>query len=174
LSCDHTLWASREESLLARRAIYPGTFDPLTNGHVDIIARACKLFDEVIVAILVNPGKQPLFPVEERVEILQQVLKPRFPQVVIETFDGLLVNYAEQKKAHAIIRGVRSTKDFEYEVPMVLMNRHLNPRVETVLFVASEENTFVSSSLIKEVFNLGGSIEGLVPEMVFKRMVEKK
>jgi pantetheine-phosphate adenylyltransferase len=158
---------------MARRAIYPGTFDPLTNGHVDIIARACRLFDEVIVAILVNPGKQPLFSVEERVEILNDLLKPRFPQVAIETFEGLLVDYARQKQAHAIIRGVRSTKDYEYELPMVLMNRYLNPEVETVLLVASEENTYISSSLIKEVFGLGGSIEGLVPELVIQRMKQK-
>ncbi len=158
---------------MLRRAIYPGTFDPLTNGHVDIIGRACRLFDEVVVAVLVNPGKQPMFSVEERIEILNVVLKPRFPQVVVETFEGLLVDYARQKQAQAIIRGVRSTKDYEYELPMVLMNRRLNPQVETVLLVASEENTYVSSSLIKEVFSLGGSIEGLVPDIVLKRMKEK-
>jgi pantetheine-phosphate adenylyltransferase len=158
---------------MARRAIYPGTFDPLTNGHVDIIARACHLFDEVIVAILVNPGKQPMFSVAERVEILNQVLKPRFPQVVIETFEGLLVDYAKQKQASAIVRGVRSTKDYEYELPMILMNRRLNPQVETVLLVASEDNSYVSSSLIKEVFGLGGSIEELVPEIVLERMKQK-
>ncbi len=159
--------------MATRRAIYPGTFDPLTNGHVDIIARACRLFDEVIVAILVNPGKQPMFSVEERVEILNEVLKPRFPQVVVETFEGLLVDYAKQKQASAIIRGVRSTKDYEYELPMVLMNRHLNPQVETVLLVASEENSYVSSSLIKEVFSLGGAIDKLVPELVLERMKQK-
>lgn len=158
---------------MARRAIYPGTFDPLTNGHVDIIARACRLFDEVIVAILVNPGKQPMFSVEERVEILNEVLKPRFPQVVIETFEGLLVDYANRKQASAIIRGVRSTKDYEYELPMVLMNRHLNPQVETVLLVASEDNSYISSSLIKEVFSLGGAIDRLVPEIVLERMKQK-
>jgi len=158
---------------MARRAIYPGTFDPLTNGHVDIIARACRLFDEVIVAILINPGKQPMFSVAERVEILNEVLKPLFPQIVIETFEGLLVDYAKQKQAGAIIRGVRSTKDYEYELPMVLMNRHLNPQVETVLLVASEDNSYVSSSLIKEVFGLGGSIEELVPEIVLERMKQK-
>ncbi len=158
---------------MARRAIYPGTFDPLTNGHVDIIARACHLFDEVIVAILVNPGKQPMFSVAERVEILNEVLKPRFPQVVIEIFEGLLVDYAKQKQAIAIIRGVRSTKDYEYELPMVLMNRHLNPQVETVLLVASEDNSYVSSSLIKEVFSLGGAIDKLVPEIVLERMKQK-
>jgi pantetheine-phosphate adenylyltransferase len=159
---------------LARRAIYPGTFDPLTNGHVDIIARACHLFDEVIVALLVNPGKLPLFTVPERIEILNEAVKSRFSQVSIETFSGLLVDFARQRQAHAIIRGIRSFKDYEYELPMVLMNRRLNPEVETVLLVASEENSYVSSSLIKEVFTLGGSIEGLVPETVIERMKQKK
>ncbi len=159
---------------MARRAIYPGTFDPLTNGHVDIIARACRLFDEVIVALLINPGKQPLFSVPERIEILNEVLKPRFPQVSIETFSGLLVDFARERQAQAVIRGVRSIKDYEYELPMVLMNRRLHPELETVLLVASEENSYVSSSLMKEVFNLGGSIEGLVPEIVIERMRQKK
>lgn len=158
---------------MARRAIYPGTFDPLTNGHVDIIARSCRLFDEVIVALLVNPGKSPMFTVPERVEILTEVLTPQFPQVRIETFEGLLVDYCRQREVNAIIRGVRSIKDYEYELPMVLMNRRLNSEVETVLLVASEENSYVSSSLIKEVFNLGGSIEGLVPDLVIERMRQK-
>lgn len=159
---------------MARRAIYPGTFDPLTNGHVDIIARACRLFDEVIVALLVNPGKSPMFTVPERVEILNEVLTPQFPQVRIETFEGLLVDYCRQREINAIIRGVRSIKDYEYELPMVLMNRRLNPEVETVLLVASEENSYVSSSLIKEVFSLGGSIDGLVPDLVIEKMKQTK
>lgn len=159
---------------MARRAIYPGTFDPLTNGHLDIISRACNLFDEVIVALLVNPGKNPMFTVPERVEILNEVLTPQFPNVSVETFEGLLVDYCRQRQASAIIRGVRSIKDYEYELPMVLMNRRLNPDVETVLLVASEENSYVSSSLIKEVFTLGGSIDGLVPDLVIERMKLKK
>lgn len=159
---------------MARRAIYPGTFDPLTNGHVDIIARACHLFDEVIVALLVNPSKLPLFPVQERIEILNEVVKSRFAQVSIETFGGLLVEFARQRQASAIIRGVRSFKDYEYELPMVLMNRRLNPDVETVLLVASEENSYVSSTLIKEVFSLGGSIDGLVPDPVLERMKQRR
>lgn len=158
---------------MSRRAIYPGSFDPLTNGHVDIIERACHIFDEVIVAILINPDKHPMFTVAERIEMLNEVVRPRAPQVVIETFEGLLVEYARQRQAHAIIRGVRSTKDYEYELPMILMNRRLNPQVETVLLVASEENSYVSSSLIKEVFLLGGSIEGLVPHTVIERMKER-
>jgi len=159
---------------MARRAIYPGTFDPLTNGHLDIIARAAYLFDEVIVALLINPGKNPMFTVPERVEILNEVLPLRFSNVSVETFEGLLVEYCRQRGAHAIIRGVRSVKDYEYELPMVLMNRRLNPEVETVLLVASEVNSYVSSSLIKEVFNLGGSIEGLVPDPVIERMKAKR
>jgi pantetheine-phosphate adenylyltransferase len=158
---------------MARRAIYPGSFDPLTNGHVEIIARACKLFDEVIVAVLVNAGKQPLFTVEERVEMLTDVLNPQFPQVTIDIFEGLLVDYARKRQAQAIVRGVRSVKDYEYELPMVLMNRRLNPEVETVLLTASENSSYISSSLIKEVFNLGGSIEGMVPEAVIRRMKKK-
>jgi pantetheine-phosphate adenylyltransferase len=158
---------------MARRAIYPGSFDPLTNGHVDIIERACHIFDEVIVAILINPDKHPMFTVAERIEMLTEVTVPYSSQVKIETFEGLLVEYARRRQAHAIIRGVRSTKDYEYELPMVLMNRHLNPEVETVLLVASEENSYISSSLIKEVFLLGGSIEGLVPRPVIERMKER-
>lgn len=158
---------------MARRAIYPGTFDPLTNGHLDIISRASALFDEVIVALLVNPGKNPMFTVPERVEILNEVLKPQFPSISIKTFEGLLVDYCRQREVNAIIRGVRSIKDYEYELPMVLMNRRLNPDVETVLLVASEENSYVSSSLIKEVFTLGGSIDGLVPERVIEKMRQK-
>jgi pantetheine-phosphate adenylyltransferase len=158
---------------MARRAIYPGSFDPLTNGHLEIIERACKLFDEVIVAVLVNAGKQPLFTVEERVEVLIEVLNLRFKQVSIDIFDGLLVNYARDRQAQAIVRGVRSVKDYEYELSMVLMNRRLNPDVETVLLPASENSSYISSSLIKEVFSLGGSIEGLVPETVINRMKKK-
>lgn len=155
------------------RAIYPGSFDPPTNGHLDIIGRAAQLFDEVIVALLINPGKQPWFSPAERVAVLQEVLKPYSAQVTVETFSGLLVDYARQRQAHAIIRGVRSSKDYEYELPMVLMNRRLNPEVETVLLIASEENSYISSSLIKEVFSLGGSIDGLVPEIVLERMKQK-
>jgi pantetheine-phosphate adenylyltransferase len=158
---------------MARRAIYPGSFDPLTNGHLDIVERACHIFDEVIVAILINPDKHPMFTVAERIEMLTEVVKPRASQIVIETFEGLLVEYARRRQAHAIIRGVRSTKDYEYELPMILMNRRLNPDVETVLLVASEENSYVSSSLIKEVFLLGGSIEGLVPHPVIERMKDR-
>ncbi len=161
------------EDSLIRRAIYPGSFDPPTNGHLDIIARACHLFDEVIVAILVNPGKNPIFTVEERVELLKDILKPWHSQISVDTFDGLLVEYADRRQAQAIIRGVRSIKDYEYELPMVMMNRRLNPQVETVLLMASNDSSFISSTLIKEVFSLGGSIDGLVPEIVIEMMRNK-
>ncbi len=157
-----------------RRAIYPGTFDPLTNGHLDIIARACRLFDAVLVAILVNPGKSPFFPLAERIALIEEIVRPIHPQVAVRSFSGLLMELAREEQAQAIIRGVRSSKDYEYELPMVLMNRRLNPEVETVMLIASEENSYISSSLIKEVFSLGGSIDGLVPDLVIKRMKERK
>ncbi|MFN0084864.1 MAG: pantetheine-phosphate adenylyltransferase [Blastocatellia bacterium] len=157
-----------------RRAIYAGSFDPVTNGHLDIIARGCRLFDQVTVALLINPAKSPMFPLAERVEMLREALKPHGARIEVDTFAGLLVEYARKREACAIVRGVRSIKDYEYELPMVLMNRRLHPDLETVLLIASEENAFVSSSLIKEVFLLGGSIDGLVPDFVIERMKEKK
>jgi len=156
-----------------RRAIYPGSFDPVTNGHLDIIQRACKLFDEVIVAILVNPGKTAMFSVDERVEMLGSLLNARFPQVSVDTFDGLLVDYALRRGAQAVVRGIRAISDYEYELQMALMNRRLNPQVETVFLMSAEENSYLSSRLVKEVFSLGGSITGLVPEPVIERMREK-
>jgi len=156
-----------------RRAIYPGSFDPVTNGHLDIIQRACKLFDEVIVAILVNPSKTAMFSVDERVEMLGSLLNARFPQVSVDTFDGLLVDYALRRGAQAVVRGIRAISDYEYELQMALMNRRLNPQVETVFLMSAEENSYLSSRLVKEVFSLGGSITGLVPEPVIERMREK-
>ncbi|HZS04271.1 MAG TPA: pantetheine-phosphate adenylyltransferase [Blastocatellia bacterium] len=158
---------------MTRRAIYPGTFDPVTNGHVDIIERACQLFDEVIVAILINPGKNPMFTLDERVGILNEVLNSRFKQARVDTFEGLLVDYAAQQQAHAIVRGIRAISDYEYELQMALMNRRLNPSVETVFMMSSEDYSYVSSRLIKEVFNLGGSVSGLVPDLVIERMRAK-
>jgi pantetheine-phosphate adenylyltransferase len=158
---------------VVRRAIYPGSFDPVTNGHLDIIQRACKLFDEVIVAILVNPGKTAMFSVDERVQMLGSLLNARFPQVSVDTFDGLLVDYALRRGAQAVVRGIRAISDYEYELQMALMNRRLNPQVETVFLMSAEENSYLSSRLVKEVFSLGGSITGLVPEPVIDRMREK-
>ena len=158
---------------MVRRAIYPGSFDPVTNGHLDNIQRACKLFDEVIVAILVNPGKTAMFSVDERVQMLGSLLNARFPQVSVDTFDGLLVDYALRRGAQAVVRGIRAISDYEYELQMALMNRRLNPQVETVFLMSAEENSYLSSRLVKEVFSLGGSITGLVPEPVIERMREK-
>ena len=158
---------------MIRRAIYPGTFDPVTNGHLDIIERACKLFDEVIVAILVNPGKTPMFTLSERVTMLGEVLNARFTKVSVDTFDGLLVDYALRKQALAIVRGIRAISDYEYELQMALMNRRLKPEVETVFLMSAQENSYLSSRLVKEVFSLGGTINGLVPDLVIERMREK-
>ena len=154
-------------------AIYPGTFDPLTNGHVDIIERGSRLFDRIIVGILLNVEKSPLFTVEERVEIAREVFES-YPNVEVDTFDGLLVEYARRKRAGVIVRGLRAISDFEYEMQMALMNRHLNPEVETVFMMPAEPYTYVSSRLVKEVAALGGSITTLVPTIVEDRLRKKK
>lgn len=159
-----------------RRAIYPGSFDPVTNGHLDIIERGCKLFDEIIVAIVVNPHKQPLFSVEERRELLTAVLaqlKNDACQLVVEDFAGLLMDYAAARAAAAIVRGIRAFSDYEYELQMALMNRRLEPRIETVFMMPAEAYSYVSSRLVKEVAQLGGSITGLVPAIVEARMRAK-
>lgn len=158
---------------MMRRAIYPGTFDPVTNGHLDIIERACKLFDEVIVAILLNPGKNPMFTLDERVQTLNEVVCTRFPQAKIDTFDGLLVDYAAKHQAQAVVRGIRAISDYEYELQMALMNRRLSPDLETVFLMSSEDYSYLSSRIVKEVFTLGGKIEGLVPDLVIERMKQK-
>ena len=150
-------------------AVFPGSFDPLTNGHVDIITRGTRLFDRIIVAILVNAEKQPLFSMEERVEIAREVFKD-MPSVEVDTFAGLLVDYVERRKAHAIVRGLRAMSDFEYEFQMALMNQRLNGRIETVFMMPAEQYTYISSRLIKEVFALGGRVLGLVPDMVEERL----
>lgn len=158
---------------MMRRAIYPGTFDPVTNGHLDIIERACKLFDEVIVAILLNPGKNPMFTLDERVQTLNEVVCTRFPQAKIDTFDGLLVDYAAKHQAQAVVRGIRAISDYEYELQMALMNRRLSPDLETVFLMSSEDYSYLSSRIVKEVFTLGGKIDGLVPDLVIERMKQK-
>lgn len=156
---------------MARRAIYPGSFDPLTNGHLDIIERSAKLFDEVVVAILLNIQKEPMFSTAERVEMIQQVVP--YTNVRVDTFEGLLVHYGVAQQAQVIVRGIRAVSDYEYELQMALMNRRLEPSIETVFLMASEEYSYLSSRLIKEVFNLGGAIKGLVPALVEQRMKEK-
>jgi pantetheine-phosphate adenylyltransferase len=156
---------------MARRAIYPGSFDPITNGHLDIISRSAKLFDEVVVAVLVNINKSPMFSAEERVEMIRNVVP--LPNVRVDTFHGLLVHYAVEQQAQVIVRGIRAISDYEYELQMALMNRRLEPAVETVFLMAAEENSYLSSRLIKEVFKLGGSISEHVPSLVEQRMQEK-
>ena len=153
-------------------AVYPGSFDPLTNGHVDIILRGARLFDRIIVAILVNAEKSPLFSMEERVEIARQVFADH-PNVEVDTFDGLLVDYVERRQAQVIVRGLRAVSDFEFEFQMALMNQRLNSRIETVFMMPAEQYTYISSRLIKEVFSLGGRVHGLVPDMVEARLREK-
>jgi pantetheine-phosphate adenylyltransferase len=153
-------------------AVYPGSFDPLTNGHVDIIMRGARLFDRIIVAILVNAEKAPLFSVDERVEIAKTVFKTQ-PNVEVDTFDGLLVDYVARRKADVIVRGLRAVSDFEFEFQMALMNRRLNAKIETVFMMPAEQYTYISSRLIKEVFALGGRVNGLVPDMVEMRLRDK-
>jgi pantetheine-phosphate adenylyltransferase len=154
-------------------AVYPGSFDPLTNGHVDIILRGARLFDRIIVAILVNAEKSPLFTMAERVDIARAVFKEQ-PHVEIDTFDGLLVDYVERRRAQVIVRGLRAVSDFEFEFQMALMNQRLNSRIETVFMMPAEKYTYISSRLIKEVFSLGGRVHGLVPELVEERLREKR
>jgi pantetheine-phosphate adenylyltransferase len=156
-----------------RLAVYPGSFDPLTNGHVDIIERGARLFDRIVVAILVNPDKQALFPVDERVAIIREVFGDR-ANVEVETFAGLLVDYVKRRQASVIVRGLRAVADFEFEMQMALMNRHLNPDVETVFMMPSEQYTYVSSRLVKEVAALGGSVSGLVPSIVESRLADRR
>ncbi|MDA2923580.1 pantetheine-phosphate adenylyltransferase [Acidobacteria bacterium AH-259-L09] len=146
-------------------AIYPGSFDPVTNGHLDVIERSRSIFDRVIVAVLVNLDKEPLFSTDERLEILGEVTR-QWDNVEIDTFEGLLVNYAASKKAQVILRGIRAVTDFEYEFQMALMNRRLRPDIETVFMIPAEAYSYLSSSLVKEVFTLGGSVSGLVPSVV--------
>ncbi len=153
-------------------AVYPGSFDPLTNGHVDIITRGARLFDRIIVAILVNAEKSPLFSTAERVEIARTVFKG-LPNVEVDTFDGLLVEYVERRKAQVIVRGLRAVSDFEYEFQMALMNHRLNGKIETIFMMPAEQYTYTSSRLIKEVFALGGGVSGLVPDLVEERLRRK-
>ncbi|HSP62835.1 MAG TPA: pantetheine-phosphate adenylyltransferase [Pyrinomonadaceae bacterium] len=160
-----------------RRAIYPGSFDPVTNGHLDIIQRGCKLFDEIIVAVLVNPEKKAFFTIDARCEMLREVLKDIDHGdcvVSVESFEGLMVQYASDRNANAIVRGIRAISDYEYELQMALMNRRLQPGLETVFMMPAEEYSYVSSRLVKEVFQLGARIDGLVPALVEERMRQKK
>ena len=155
-----------------RLGIYPGSFDPLHNGHVDIILRGARLVEHIRVAVLVNAEKDPLFTDDERVEMIREVFR-EYPNVEVDTFEGLLVDYARRRRATAIVRGMRAVSDFEYEFQMALMNRHLESSLETVFMMPAEQYTYLSSRLIKEVFSLGGEVRGLVPPSVEVRMQEK-
>jgi len=159
-----------------RRAVFPGSFDPLTNGHLDIIERSVDLFDEIIIAVLNNPDKHPMFSPEERCEMTEEVLKgfdSKGCKLAVESFEGLLVDYVKRRDGDAIVRGIRAVSDYEYELRMALMNRRLEPEIETVFLMAAEEYSYVSSHLVKQVFTLGGRVEGLIPELVEEKMRNK-
>jgi pantetheine-phosphate adenylyltransferase len=153
-------------------AIYPGSFDPVTNGHLDLIERGEKMFDLVIVGVLSNVEKQPLFTVPERVEMLREVTR-QWPGVEVDVFDGLLVEYARKRGAGVILRGIRAVSDYEYELQMALMNRKLEPRLETVFMLPGESYSYLSSKLVREIARLGASLEGLVPAVVEERLRAK-
>jgi pantetheine-phosphate adenylyltransferase len=155
-----------------QKALYPGSFDPITNGHIDIIERASRLCNEVVVTVLPNTSKTPMFSVEERVKLIENEVK-KYPNVKVKTFSGLLVNFAAQENAQVIIKGLRAVSDFEYEFQMALMNRKLNQNVETLFLMTQSQNSYLSSSLVKEVAKLNGCIKGLVPEAVEKAIIQK-
>jgi len=157
---------------MGKIAIYPGSFDPITNGHLDLIERGLKIFDEIIVAIAVNPVKQPLFTIEERVALIREVLNDH-PKVKIDHFTGLLVDYVRQQNTNVILRGLRAVSDFDYEFQLALMNRRLAPEIETVFLMTSLKWVFLSSSILKEAVSLGGVLEDIVPPIVFQRLREK-
>jgi pantetheine-phosphate adenylyltransferase len=155
-----------------RRAIYPGSFDPVTNGHLDVIGRARKLFDEIVVAVAHNDEKQPLFSLEERLALLGDALD-KIDHVRVAQFDGLLVDFAVAQKANAVIRGLRAVSDFEFEFQMALMNRKLQDSVETIFLMPKEEYTYLSSRLVKEIARLGGNVSGFVPRPVAEALAKK-
>ncbi len=155
-------------------AIYPGSFDPITNGHVDLVKRTLRVFDKVIIAIATNPGKDTtLFSLEERLQMVREVFKGHDGRVQADSFEGLLVNYADSKHATVIIRGLRAVSDFEYEFQMAMMNHRLKPKLETFFMMTGESEFYTSSRLVKEVVSLGGDVSGLVPENVLTKLEQK-
>ena len=159
--------------MIKRIAVYPGSFDPLHNGHRDLIERCLHIFDEVVVAVLRNEDKKPLFTSQERVEMIREQMAP-FSNCRVDRFSGLLVDFVEKVGACCVVRGLRAVSDFEYEFQMALMNKRLNPRIETLFMAPKEDYTFLSSRTVKEVFFLGGNLEGLVPEKVLERLERHK
>jgi pantetheine-phosphate adenylyltransferase len=157
---------------MRNRAVYPGFFDPITNGHVDIILRGLRLFDKIVVAVLKNPKKEALFSTKDRVAMIQEIFAHQ-PNVQVRAFDGLLVDFVRRQKARIVIRGLRAVSDFEYELQMALMNRQLDPDIETLYMMPSVHYSFLNSGVVKEVFALGGSVAGLVPEIVEKKLRKK-
>lgn len=164
--------ASTESSHKTVTAIYPGSFDPITNGHLDVIERGSRLFDRLIVSVLRNESKSPLFSVQERIDMLAETVRP-FPNVEVDSFHGLLADYALKKNAGVILRGIRAISDYENELQMALMNRRLQPGLETAFLLAGEAFSFISSRLVKEVIGLGGNITGLVPPLVELRLRQR-
>lgn len=158
-----------------RTVIYPGTFDPITYGHLDVLERALNLFDEIIITIAINPSKKPLFSLEERVQLIETALKdnPEGHRVKVQGFDGLLVDFARQKKASALIRGLRAVSDFEYELQMALMNRRLADEITTVFMMPHEKYTYLNSTIVKEVSRLGGNVSNFVPKNVQEALNKK-
>ena len=154
-------------------AVYPGTFDPITNGHVDILERALEMFDKIVVTIAVNPRKQPLFSVDQRIAFIREALPSHVGRLAFASFDGLLVDFCRQQNARVIVRGLRALADFEYEFQLAHMNRRLGPDVETLFLMTGENDFFVSSSLIKEVASFGGDVHGMVPPAVAVALREK-
>ena len=158
---------------MAKRAVYPGMFDPVHNGHLDVMQRGLQIFDELIVAVVANPSKEPLFPVKERLEMIDEATTSLHSNFRIAAFDGLLIDLVARERADCIVRGIRAVSDFEYEFQMALMNRKLKATVETVFLMPHEKYTYISSRLIKEVASFGTSVAGLVPPIVEKRLAEK-
>jgi pantetheine-phosphate adenylyltransferase len=161
-----------EDKDMGKIAIYPGSFDPMTYGHIDIVERALEIFDKVIIAIADNAEKRPLFSTQERLQIIKNIFKDT-PHIIVDSFKGLLVDYVAKTNAKVIIRGLRATSDFEYEFHMASMNRSLNPHLDTLFMMTNKDYFFVSSRTIKEVAKLGGGVEGLVPDLVARRLKEK-